>query len=63
MLGMTEGKADSSRPYVLKSDMLSPPRTCILEVTECMKQQTRLLYDALLEPEFYKNQQAEVKLL
>ena len=33
-----QGKADSSRPYVLKPDMLSPPRTCILEVTECMKQ-------------------------
>ena len=49
-----QGKEGSSRTYVLKPDMITPPRTCILGVTECKKQLNVLLSDALLDPEFYK---------
>ena len=49
-----QGKEGSSRTYVLKPDMITPPRTCILGATECKKQLNVLLSDALLDPEFYK---------
>ena len=49
-----QGKEGSSRTYVLKPDMITPPRTCILGVTDCKKQLNVLLSDALLDPEFYK---------
>ena len=57
-----QGKEGSSRTYVLKPD-ITPPRTCILGVTECKKQLNVLLSDALLDPEFTSKQQVEVKLL
>ena len=42
-----------SRPYSLKPEMLIPPRSSILKVTQNKKQLNCLLAEALLHPAFY----------
>ena len=50
---LRQEKDGSSRQHILKPDMLSLPRTCILGVTKNKEQLNKMLSDALLDPEFY----------
>ena len=45
----------SSRPYTLKLDMLSPPRSSILKVAANKEQLNQMLSDALMKPESYQH--------
>ena len=50
---MRQGKDGSSRQHVLKTDMLSLPRSSIFGVTKNKEQFNKMLVDALMNPDLY----------
>ena len=53
MLDTRDKEKGSSQTYARKSEIITPPSTCNLGVTECKKQLNVLFSDYLLDPDFY----------